>query len=154
MKKKIFTVAAFEMALVFWFLESAIHYFVFEESHFEFIPSEPNELWMRVVIVFLIMLLGIFADAFIRRIVHNQIKVAHVYNSLIQASNHTLDNLLGQMQLFKLEAQKCKDFDADVIKSYDAAIEHASELKDKLSNVDEALNGFKAVVEETKEYGD
>jgi len=140
MKNKIFTIAAFEMALFFWILESVIHYFIFEEQNFEIIPSEMNELWMRIVIVFLIMLLGIFADSFINRILHKQMEVARVYNSLIQASSHTLDNLLNQMQLFKMEAETSKDFNRDVIKYYDNSIKQASELIVRLSNVDKALS--------------
>lgn len=140
MKNKAFTIAAFLMALLFWFLESIIHFLVFEEPRLEFIPSEQNELWMRVVIVFLIMLLGIFADAFINKIVHKQLEVAHTYNSLIQMSNNTLENLLKQMHLFRSEAQKSCDFDQDVIKYFDNALNQASDLIVKLSNVDKALN--------------
>ncbi len=138
-KNKTFTVAAFEMALFFWVLESVLHYFIFEEPAFEFIPSEPNELWMRVVIVFLIMLLGVFADAFIRRVVERQMEVAHAYNSLIQVGNETLENLLQQMNLFKHEAQRSCDFDKDVLGYYDNAITQASELVEKFANVDQAL---------------
>ena len=140
LKKKKFTIAAFEMALFFWVLESAIHYFVFEESHFEFIPSETNELWMRVVIVFLIMILGVFADAFIERIRQRQMEVAHAYNALIQAGNETLDNLVDQMHLFKSEAQRSCDFDKEVLKYYDNAIAQASDLVERFANVDRALN--------------
>ena len=140
MKKKIFTIAAFEMALFFWLLESAIHYFVFEEAHFELIPSELNELWMRIVIVFLIMLLGVFADAFINRIEQRQREVARVYNSLIQAGNSTLVNLVEQMRLFKTEADNCDGFDRNVIRYYDNAIDQASDLIQRFSNVDRALS--------------
>jgi uncharacterized protein YneF (UPF0154 family) len=139
-KNKTFTVAAFEMALFFWVLESAIHYFVFEEENFEFIPSEMNELWMRVVIVFLIMLLGVFADAFIARITQKQMEVAHAYNALIQAGNETMDNLLQQMHLFKSEAQRSCDFNKDVLKYYDGAIQQASDLVERFENVDRALH--------------
>lgn len=140
MKNKIFTIAAFEMAIFFWILESAIHYFGFEEQRFELIPGEINELWMRLVIVFLIMMLGVFADSFISRILHKQMEVARVYNSLIQASSHTLDNLLNQMRLFKLEAEASKDFNRDVIKYYDNSIKQASDLIERLSSVDKALS--------------
>ena len=140
MKKKTFTIAAFEMALFFWVLESVIHYYVFEEQHFELIPSEPNELWMRVVIVFLIMVLGVFADAFIERIRQKQMEVAHAYNSLIQAGNETLGNLVDQMHLFRSEAQRSCDFDQEVLKYYDNAIDQATEIVERFANVDRALN--------------
>lgn len=135
MKKRIFTVAAFEMALFFWILESVLHYYVFEEPKFELIPSGDNELWMRVVIVFLIMLLGVFADGFISRVEQEQKKVARMYNSMLHTSRHILSNLLNQMQLFKIEALKTKDFDRDVIAYYDNAMKDASDLLETLSKV-------------------
>lgn len=144
MKNKTFTIAAFQMALFFWVLESVLHYFVFEEPRFELIPSEPNELWMRIVIVFLVMVLGVFADAFIARIEHRQIEVAHAYNALIQAGNETLENLLQQMHLFKSEAQRSCDFDKNVLGYYDNAINQATELVDRLANLDRALNDREA----------
>ena len=138
MKKKIFTIAALQMSLFFWAIESAIHFFVFNEPRFEIIPGEMNELWMRIVIVFLIMILGVFADAVIVRIRRRQLEVAHTYGSMIQTSRHILINIINQMQLFKLEAQKSKDFDQDVIRYYDSAIKEASDLVDTLSKVREA----------------
>ena len=135
MKRKIFTIAALQMSLFFWLLESAIHYFVFNEPQFEVIPGELNELWMRIVIVFLIMVLGIAADAFIFKIERKQMEVANTYNSMIHTTRHILINVVNQMQLFKLEAQKSDDFDKDVIKYYDNAIREASNLVDTLSKV-------------------
>jgi uncharacterized protein YktA (UPF0223 family) len=41
------------------------------------------------------------------------------------------------MQLFKLEAQKSKDFDQDIIKYYDKAIDEASNLVGTLSRLHE-----------------
>ena len=136
MKNKIFTIAGFVLASIFWLFESSVHYLIFEESQFEFIPGELNELWMRIVIVLLIMIFGILADFFIDRIVHKQLEVAHTYSSMIYASRHILNNLLNQMQLFKLEALKTKDFDRDIIKLYDNSIKEASDLIDTLSKIE------------------
>lgn len=136
MTKRIFTIASSVVAIIFWFFESAMHYFVHEEPQFEIIPSASNELWMRIVIVFLIVLFGVFADSFIQKIVHKQLEVAHTYSSMIYASRHILNNLLNQMQLFKLEALKTKDFDRDIIKLYDNSIKEASDLIDTLSKIE------------------
>ena len=143
MNNKIFTIAGIVLASIFWLFESSVHYLIFEESQFEIIPGELNELWMRIVIVLLIMIFGIVADFFIDRIVHKQLEVAHTYSSMIYASRHILNNLLNQMQLFKLEALKTKDFDRDIIKLYDNSIIEASDLIDTLSRVEVIPEGNK-----------
>lgn len=137
MKKKMFTIAACVTALVFWFFDSTVHHFLYKEPEFEFIPNDYNELWMRMVIVLLIMLFGVFSDYFINRIMfkEKQLEVAYVYNAMIYASYHILNNLINQMRLFKMEALKSKDFDRDVINLYDNAIKEASDLMDTLSKV-------------------
>ena len=137
MKNKMLTIVASLISVGFWFFDSSVHYFLYDEPNFEFIPSEFNELWMRVVIVSLILLFGIFGDYFTNSIVmrEKQLEVARTYNGMIQASLHILVNVLNQMQLFKLEAQKSKDFDREVIKFYDNAIDEASNLVESLSRL-------------------
>ena len=137
MKMKIFTFAAFIMSFVFWFFDSSVHYFLYNEPEFEVVPTDFNELWMRAVIVLLIVTFGIYADHFTSNILlrEKQLEVARIYNGMIDASLHVLVNLLNQMKLFKLEAQKSKDFDRDAIRLYDNAIQEASNLVDKLSTL-------------------
>jgi len=65
-----------------------------------------------------------------------QLEVIHIYKSMIHASHDVLNGLLNQMQLFKMEAQKSKDFDRDVIKLYDNAIKQASDLADTFSRIE------------------
>ena len=140
MKKKLFTIAAFLMAVVFWFFDSFIHHFLYKEPDFHMIPEDFNELWMRTVIVLLIMLFGVFSDYFINKIMfkEKQLEVVYVYNAMIFASHHILNNLLNQMRLFKMEALRSKDFDRDVIALYDNTIKEASDLMDTLSKVKDA----------------
>ena len=140
MKKKLFTIAALLMAVVFWFFDSFIHHFLYKEPGFHIIPEDFNELWMRTVIVLLIMLFGIFSDYFINKIMfkEKQLEVVYVYNAMIFASHHILNNLLNQMRLFKMEALRSKDFDQDVIDLYDNAIKEATDLMDTLSKVKDA----------------
>lgn len=141
MTNKIFTIASCVVAIIFWFFESAMHYFVHEEPQFEIIPSESNELWMRIVIVFLITLFGILSDSFRNKIMHKQLEVARTYNSMLHVSQHIINNLLNQMQLFKMEALKNEGFDRDVLKLYDNAIDEASDLTNTLSKVEDISEG-------------
>jgi len=134
-KKRKFTYIAFVVASIFWVLESLIHHLIFNEPQFEIIPSEMNELWMRTVIVVLIIFYGVYVDFSIEKILHKQLEVAHMYSSITNTSHHILNNLINQMQLFKLEAKRCSDFDKNIIHLYDKEIKEASKLADTLSNI-------------------
>ncbi len=138
MKKRKYSISAFVISFVFWFLDALIHYFVYGESLFKFIPDDFNELWMRVVIVLLVILFGIYADSSTRKLLikEKQLEATRIYNSMMQASQHILNNLLNQMQLFKIEALKSNDFDREIIKLYDNAIDEAANLIQRLSQVE------------------
>ena len=135
MKKRRFVFIAFVIAVTFWFLESLIHYFIFHEPQFEIVPGGLNELWMRIVIVVLIIIYGIYVDFSIDRIMHKQLEVARMYSSITTSGHHILNNLINQMQLFELEAKRCSDFDKDIIVFYDKAIKEASDLADTLAKI-------------------
>ena len=138
MKNRMFTIIAFIIAFLIWFLDSTIHYFVYGEPQFEFFPDDVDEFWMRSVIVILIILFGIFADSFSRNMLvkQQQTEAARIYRSMLSATHHILNNMLHQMGLFKMEALNSKDFDQDIIKLYDQVINEASDLVDRLSRVE------------------
>ena len=60
---------AIPVALSFWFFDSTIHYFWYDELEFEIIPSDSNELWMRTSIFILLASFGLFADFTSRKII-------------------------------------------------------------------------------------
>lgn len=134
-----FTIAGFFIALSFWLVESSIHYFVYAEPIFEIIPSDPNELWMRLAMFPLIMCLGVFADYFSKKLVikEKELEAIKIYKSMVYASHHILNNLLNQMQLIRLEAMKSGDFNQEVIADFDRCSNEAIELIKKLSSVHE-----------------
>ena len=138
MNKRKYSIAAFLIALLFWFFDASIHYFVYGEPQFEFIPDDFNELWMRVVIVLLLLLLGVYADYSAEKqiIEEKQKEAVRIYKSTIYSSRHILNNLLNQMQIVKMEALKCKDFDREFIKHYDDAFDEAKNLIQRLSEVE------------------
>lgn len=138
MKNKTYGIAGFIIAIMFWFSDASIHYFVYGEPEFEFIPRDFNELWMRIVIVSLIVLFGLYADYSTKKQLINErrLEAARIYNSMIHASHHILNNLLNQMQLFKYEAQHCNNFDREILKLYDDAFDEAKDLIRRLSEVE------------------
>jgi len=138
MKRRIFTIVCLVISFVFWFSDAALHFFIYGEPEFEIIPTDINELWMRSVIVVLLIVFGVLSDSYSRRLVfeEKQSEAINIYNSMLNASHHILNNLLNQMQIVKLEALKSKEFNQDVIREYDIAFNDAVELIKKLSAVE------------------
>jgi len=138
MKKFMFSIAGAIIALIFWFFDASIHYFVYGEPEFEYVPMDFNELWMRTTIVVLMILFGVFADYFTNKIMYKkkQLEGAAIYTSMIYASHHILKNLLTQMQLFRIEAARSSDFNQEFIKSFDVALEEATNLVNTMFRVE------------------
>lgn len=126
------------IAIIFWFFDSSIHYFFYQESEFELLPSDYNELWMRLIIITLMILLGAFTDYFSNKILakERQLEAINIYNSMLKANQHILNNLLNQMQLFKVEAENSQDFNPDILKLFDKSVYEASELLYNLSQIE------------------
>ena len=137
MKNKTFSISAIALAVAFWFFDASVHYFIYGEPEFEYIPSDNNELWMRIVIVVLLVSFGIFSDYVANKIMYKnkQLEVVRAYSALIDASQISLNNLVVQMQLFKREALRSKGFDRNVIELYENAINGATELANTFANI-------------------
>ena len=65
MRLNLFTLSIVS-AIFFWFVESTIHYFVFDHGNFEILPHDSNELWMRTLICGLMIVVGLLAERHIR----------------------------------------------------------------------------------------
>jgi len=92
---------------------------------------------MRIVIFLLIVLFGLFTDFHVRSIIkkERELVAQHIYRSTLRATHHILNNLLNQLQLFKLEALRSKDFNKEVLAYFDTALNEASVLIKRLSAI-------------------
>ncbi len=57
------------LGALFWILESVIHVYVFRTGNFvsEIFSRDPNELWMRFLVVFILIAFGMYAQVVIRQ---------------------------------------------------------------------------------------
>ncbi|MDH5766195.1 MAG: hypothetical protein OEZ38_09280 [Gammaproteobacteria bacterium] len=138
MKKHFYTYVTILLAPVLWFTDTTIDYFIFHEPDFEIIPSDLIELWMRSTIILLVIAFGIYVDYSSRKLLEKekQLEATRIYDSMLNATQHILNNLLNQMQLFRIEAQKSKDFDPEITELFNTSIEEAQVLIRRLSAVD------------------
>ncbi len=127
------------VAIVFWFFESAVHFFIFGEPTFEVLPSEIDEIWMRSVIIVLIVTIGVLADR------QNKSDRLDVYRSMLGATHHILNNFLQKMMRIRHAAEDSKDFDKYVLELYDQIIDDTTEQIRKLDNI---ANPSKSAIED------
>ena len=128
------------IGVAFWFLEAAIHAFIFYHGSFitELLPPDPHEIWMRSLVVVLIVAFGFYSAYQANKILEQEKEVERIkiFGSTMHATHHILNNLLNQLQLVRIEAESSHDFDKQILKSFDNSLRQAEELVKKLSNID------------------
>ncbi len=94
---------------------------------------------MRIALVFIVIAFGVFADFHSNQnlMKEKQLEALNIYRSTLFGTHQIVNDLLQQMQIIKEEALKSNDFDKEFIEFLDRSINDASELLEKLSNVDD-----------------
>ena len=132
-----FTKVAIILSVIFWLIESILHRFLFSGEEFEFLPSDINELWMRIIIVLLIVALGIYTDKHTKALLKKEKEKRIIYNATMHSTQHILNNLLNQMQYFESKAESTNAFDERTKDLYHSAMQEGKALAEQLSKVDE-----------------
>ena len=125
------------LALLYWFAESVIHRFVYAEEFFEIVPSDVNEFWMRLLIIVLILVFGIFADNRARKIKESEREKREVYVATVRSTQHILNNLMNQLQLAFLDLEKEHCLESDTRKLLEKSIREGKQQVERLSSVTE-----------------
>jgi hypothetical protein len=128
---------ALGLALVYWFAESVIHRYVYQEAFFEVLPSDQNEFSMRLLIIVLIVGFGVFADNRARKIRKSEQEKHAVYVATVRSTQHILNNLLNQLQLAFLDLEKEHCLESDTRRLLERSIREGKEQVERLSSVSE-----------------
>jgi hypothetical protein len=126
---------ALAVAALYWIAESMVHRFVFAEEAFEVIPSNINELWMRVLIVVLMVCFGVFGDAWSRRLVAKEDEKRQIFIATVSSTQHILNNLLNQIQVVFLKMDDEYRVDAETRDMLKQSLRDAQAQVQKLSTV-------------------
>ena len=119
------------LAVAFWIIESLLHAHIFEKDmHFEWIPQESNELWMRIVIFLLIILIGFLAG----RYVNLQKKIHQEKMRTLEASMVSTNEIVGNT--LSLMSHYCDDF----IKNGKIEMDSIKSMKEIIDETFSALN--------------
>lgn len=124
-------------SLGFWFFESLLHFFIFDQSgHFEFIPHDLNEFWMRIIICVLIIIVGFIADRYI-------IVLQKVHDEKLRTLKATMFNVqdiagnaLNQVSLYCAEAEDIGEFDSKSVEYINSIVLEATEKLRELGDID------------------
>lgn len=137
MQKHRFTVLGIVLALFYWIAESLIHRFVYVEHAFELIPTDTNEIWMRLIIVVLIFGFGVFADDRANKVRMKEAEKREIFLATVRSSQHILNNLLNQMQLALFDSDGSPGLEAETHKLLHRSIKEGKEQVERLSSVTE-----------------
>jgi len=135
MNDRKFTLLAVGLAILYWFAESVIHRFIYSERIFEVLPSEVNELWMRLLIVLLIVAFGGFADNRARKIQITQREKREVFYATVRSTQHILNNLLNQLQLVILDLDDRHALEDETRRHLERSILEGKQQVERLSSV-------------------
>ena len=132
-----FSLIALGLALVYWFAESVMHRFVYQEAFFEVLPSDHNEFSMRLLIIMLIVGFGVFADNRARKIRKSEQEKHAVYVATVRSTQHILNNLMNQLQLAFLDLEKEHCLESETRRLLERSIREGKEQVERLSSVSE-----------------
>lgn len=129
------TFTGFVLAFVLWFSIAALNIDVFEAIA-DFLQNyEHHEL---DEVIFPIAIIYVFAMADMANLLRNrQIHKARfkIYQEMMKAVQHILNNFLQKMMLFKLTAEKTDGFDPKVLDLYDHIIEETTDQIETLGSI-------------------
>ena len=138
MKNYKFMIIITFVAAVYWVFESLIHYFVFLDSYrAAFLPADDNELWMRLGIVVLIIVFGIYADIQTGKLLAKEREKQDVFIATVGSTQHILNNLLNQMQLALFGSDGNASMDDETRMMFKQALVEGKEQVTRLSSVTE-----------------
>jgi len=142
MKNHKFTIIITFVAAVYWVFESLIHHFVFLDSYrAAFLPTDVNELWMRLGIVMLIIVFGIYADIQTGKLLAKEREKQDVFIATVSSTQHILNNLLNQMQIVLFSSGGSASMDDETRKLFKQALVEGKEQVFRLSSITEIDEG-------------
>ena len=123
------------LGLLSWIGESFIHWYADGGKMFELVPSDTNELWMRILIFSLLAGFGVYADYHTKSMIARESETRKIFRATASASQHILNNFLNEILFFRDEAQRTGGVDDETLKLLDKAVSNASGKINSLHNV-------------------
>ena len=132
------------VSVLFWFIESLIHFYIFNEPAFEWIPADRNELWMRSLVCALLIVVGYFAERHvrIREAVHAE--KLRTLKATVNTVQDLVGNSLNSLQLICIELESGGVPDKKTLQQIQKMVNESSDKLKKLSEITEVIEVEKA----------
>lgn len=134
------------IAIGYWFIDSAIHFWGYGEFKFEVIPSDFNELWMRTAIFVLVISFGVYCHYATRRekkLLEEKLRLEQALKQSLQSALNTERRTNGSL----------RDLSNEVNQQFYSFLNRLHQLREKLSHCGEldpaTLREFDQLVQET-----
>lgn len=127
-------------AAISWMAESLVHFTILDHGQaFELIPSDSNELWMRIVICGLIVIFGIY----VQRTANKKMDVKEEKMRTLKATVNTVEDRLGNalsgIRLLLTGAKNSNLVNKETYQKLTILIDDAFEDLRKLSSIEEIV---------------
>ena len=109
LRKSIFIISIISAAIV-WCGESLVHYVILENGDsFELLPTDLNELWMRLVICGQIIIFGAFAQRYANRKINLAEEKMRTLNATMNTVHDRVGNSLAGIKLLLSDTNGLSD---------------------------------------------
>ena len=126
-------------AVFFWFVESLIHYYVFDHGDFEVLPHDANEFWMRSLVCGLMIVIGYLAERHIRDREEIHAEKLRTLKATMNTVQDLVGNSLNSLQLICIELESGNIPDAKSLQQIQKMVTQSSDKLKKLSEITDVI---------------
>lgn len=119
------TIFSTAVSILCGFIHVYVYYLSSTSDQFFAIIDDAYALSACILFSIIVLFYGIFIDIKRNSSFKGSSEIKEVHTSLISAMHHILNNFLNGMELVRMEAKSCKDFDPKVIALYEESVDEA-----------------------------
>lgn len=126
-------------AIFFWFVESLIHYFVFDKGSFEVWPHDSNELWMRSLVCGLMVIVGYLAERHVRDREDIHAEKLRTLKATMNTVQDVVGNSLNSLQLICIELEAGNIPDEQSLQQIQKMVTQSADKLKTLSEISDVI---------------
>ena len=135
--KNLFRWMGVAASLAMWLIESVLHYVLFDRgSAFEFIPSDPNEFWMRSSICIFVLLAGFYVQGHVNSLLAIEEEKLTTMKATMRTVQDIVGNAMNHLELVRIEAEEAGTLNQQSLDEIDKIIDDTSEKLGKLTTIE------------------